>query len=106
MEGEPGEVTIPRLTLGWKSLLHLDGISAESKYRISRLIERAVPLAGKMFVKTIKGKEMMKQCAEKTRVVRDQIESRGEHIYAALTELEKVYEEFLKLVYEFRVKAG
>ncbi len=106
MERDTAEVTIVNLTLGWKSLLDLEGISAESEYRIRKLIERAMPLAGKIFVKTIKGKEMMAQCARKTRVVQDQIEARSTRVYAALTELEREYEEFLKQVYEFRVKAG
>ncbi len=106
MERDPAEVTIGALTHGWSSLLILEGISAESEYRIRRLVERAAPLAGKMFVKTIKGKEMMAQCAQKTREVRDRLESRSANVYVALTDLEKTYDEFLRLVYEFRVKAG
>jgi hypothetical protein len=106
MERESAESTIVTLTLGWESLLNLEGISGESEYRIRRLIERAVPLSGKIFVKTVKGKEMIAQCAEKTRVVRDQLESRSARVYEAMTELEKTYEELLKQVYEFRVKAG
>jgi hypothetical protein len=106
MEREPTEATIVNLTCGWENLLDLEGISGESEYRIRRLIERAVPLSGKMFVKTVKGKEMIAQCAEKTRVVQEELESRSAYVYAAITELERAYEELLKQVYEFRVKAG
>jgi hypothetical protein len=106
MEHKPVEATLIDLAAGWENLLNLDGISAESEYRIRKLIERALPLTGKIFVKTVKGKEMMAQCAEKTRLVRDQLESRDARVYTALTDLEKTYEEFLKQVYEFRVKAG
>jgi hypothetical protein len=106
MAKEPTEITIAGLMVGWEKLLDLEGISPEARYRLNRLVERAAALSGKMFVKTVKGKQMMAQCAEKTRAVRAELESRGPHVYAALTDLEREYEEFLKLVYEFRVKAG
>jgi hypothetical protein len=99
-------VTLIELSEAWESLLDLEGISLESGYRIRRLIDRAQPLAEKMFLKTVKGREMVVQCWEKTRVLRDQLESGGEPLYAALTELERLYEELLKKAYEFRVKAG
>jgi hypothetical protein len=100
------EVTLIELSHAWESLLDLEGISSESGYRIRRLIDRAQPLADKMFLKTVKGREMILQCWEKTRVLRGQLESRGERLYSALTELERLYEELLKRAYEFRIKAG
>lgn len=107
MVGEPHiEVTLIELSRDWESLLDLDGISSESGYRIRRLINRAQPLADKMFLKTVKGREMILQCSEKTRVLRNQLESRGERLFSALTELERLYEELVKRTYEFRIKAG
>lgn len=100
------EVTLIELSRDWESLLDLEGISSESGYRIRRLIDRAQPLADKMFLKTVKGREMVLQCSEKTRALRGQLESGSERLYSALTELERLYEELLKRAYEFRVKAG
>jgi hypothetical protein len=106
MKMKSSVATIEALKHSWESLLDLESVSEETKYRIRRLIDRAAPLEGKMFVKTIKGKEMIAQCAEKTCAVRDRLESRRADVYVPLTDLERTYEEFLKLVYEFRVKAG
>ena len=107
MESEsPADVTLPELSRGWESLLDLEGVSAESKYRIRRLIGRARPLADKMFLKTVKGRETLRQCAELTDQVRAQLESEGRHLYEALTQLEKTFEDLLRKTYEFRVKAG
>lgn len=107
MESEAnGGLTLARLSRGWESLLQVQNMSAESAYRISRLINRALPLAGKIFLKTITGREMLLECAVQTRLVQDQLESQGERLYETLTQLEKTYEDLLKKAYEFRVKAG
>jgi hypothetical protein len=107
MESEPPrQVTLRELSRTWESLLQVERMSAESEYRIRRLIDRALPLADKMFLKTLKGREMMLQCAEQTLLVRNELESRGVRLYEALTELEKTYEDLLKKAYEFRIKAG
>jgi hypothetical protein len=102
----PGPFTLAELSRGWERLLQAQNMSEESAYRIRRLIERSLPLADKMFLKTIRGREMVLQCAERTLLVRDELESRGERVYETLTELEKIYEDLLKKAYEFRVKAG
>jgi DnaJ-domain-containing protein 1 len=107
MESEPrGEVTLAELSSGWESLLQVQNMSQESAYRIRRLIDRALPLADKMFLKTIKGREMLIQCAQQTVRLRDELESHGERLHKAMTELEKTYEDLLKKTHEFRVKAG
>jgi hypothetical protein len=107
MESEPlRQVTLRELSRGWEQLLQVEMMPAELEYRIRRLIDRAPPLADKMFLKTLKGREMILQCAEQTLVVRTELESGGVRIYEALTELEKTYEDLLKKTYEFRVKAG
>jgi hypothetical protein len=103
---QPAKATLLDLSRDWQQLLDLDGISTESEYRIRKLIDRAGPLADKMFIKTVKARELMQECAEKTRLVHDHLVSRGELLYDALTDLERVYEDLLKRTYEFRVKAG
>jgi predicted unusual protein kinase regulating ubiquinone biosynthesis (AarF/ABC1/UbiB family) len=106
MKSEHKVNTPAELALGWESLLQLKGISRELDYRIRKLISRAAPLTDKIFLKTLKGKEIIAECAEKTRAVRDKIESGRGDVYEALTDLEKTWDDFLKRVYEFRIKAG
>ncbi|MGB6067217.1 MAG: hypothetical protein WBG50_20610 [Desulfomonilaceae bacterium] len=107
MERErPAKSTLAELSSGWERLLQAQSLSVESAYRIQRLIDRGVPLANKMFLKTIKGREMILQCAELTRLLRLELESRGERVYEVLTDLEKTYEDLLRKTYEFRIKAG
>ncbi len=107
MDREPHvTITLMELSRAWESLLDLGGISSELSYRIRRLIDRAHPLADKMFLKTIKGREMILQCWEETCAFRNQLESQDARLYEVLTDLEKSYEELIKRTYEFRVKAG
>ena len=100
------EVTLIELARAWEGLLDLEGVSSEPCYRIRKLIDRSQPLAEKMFLKTVKGREMIFQCSEKTRLLRDRLKSQDEGSYRVLTELERSYEDLLKRAYEFRIKAG
>ncbi len=107
MESErPGKSALAELSRGWESLLQAQCLSAESAYRIRKLLDRALPLADKTFLKTIRGREMILQCTEQTRLLHIELESRGERLYEVLTDLEKTYEDLLKKAYEFRIKAG
>jgi hypothetical protein len=90
----------------WESILEDEGLSAEVRYRIRKLIDRTRPLLDKMFVKTVKGREMILQCSDMTRVIHDRLRSRQGNVFSLMTDLERTYEDFLKKTYEFRVKAG
>jgi hypothetical protein len=102
----PKQVTLPELSSGWEKLLQEETMPSELSYRIHRLIDRSLALTDKMFLKTLKGREMIWQCAEQTLLVRNELESGGNRLYETLTELEKIYEDLLKKTYQFRVKAG
>jgi len=102
----PTQVTLPELVRYWKNLLDSEDVPPESEYRIRKLIDRAGPLVGKIFLKTARGREMVSECAEKTRLFRGQLGSGDERLYRVLTELETTYQDLLKTAYEFRVKAG
>lgn len=90
----------------WEGILEEDGLSSEVRYRLRKLIDRTRPMVDKMFVKTLKGREMIVECANITRTLQDHVRSDQDRLYVLLTHLETVYEDFLTKTYEFRVKAG
>jgi len=98
--------TVLDLCQQWQSLLDVGKLSEETEYRIRKLIDRTLPIADKMFLKTVKGQEMIRHCAERTRIVRDQLTIPGDGLYRSLTALEECFEQMFKKTYEFRVKAG
>jgi len=102
----PAHLTFRELVRYWTNLLESDDIPPEPEYRIRKLIDRSGPLAEKIFLKTARGREMISECAEKTRLFQGQLESGDDRLYKALTELETTYYDLLKTAYEFRVKAG
>lgn len=101
-----GRVTTDRMCRLWEETLRMEGLSPEVEYRLRKLIDRTIPISEKMFVKTLKGQELITRCLAETREVQLALQSGGEVVYLALTELEKTYEDLLKKTYDFRVKAG
>jgi hypothetical protein len=107
MEGQQsGKKLVRDLCREWQHLLDLGKLSREAEYRIRKLVDRTAPIEDKIFLKTVKGQELISQCAEKTRDLRAQLGVPGDGMYQSLTELEACYEKLLKQTYEFRVKAG
>jgi hypothetical protein len=102
----PPQVTLPELVRYWRNLLDSEDVPPESEYRIRKLIDRSGPLVEKIFLKTARGREMVSECAEQTRLFRSHLGFGDERLYRALTELEMTYQDLLKTAYEFRVKAG
>ena len=90
----------------WNNLLAEKGVSKELSYRIEKLDNRLEPILDKMYLKTVKGQEMLKLCGEKTESVRTALLCGNDGMFRLLTDLEKTYEELLKKTYEFRIKAG
>ncbi len=107
MESERGEkTTVLDLCREWQSLIDHTQVSAEAEYRIRKLVDRTVPIADRIFVKTVKGQDLIRECAERTRELRAQLASQGDGLYRSLDALERSHEELLKKTYEFRIKAG
>jgi hypothetical protein len=102
----PDRTTVHDLCRDWLSLLAEAELSPEADYRIRKLADRTTPIMGKIFLKTVKGQELISLCAARTRALRDQLGGPGDGLYQRLTALEACYEELLKKTYEFRVKAG
>lgn len=101
-----GKAMALELRRAWEDLLEQTELSPEVAYRIRKMIDRMTPLLEKTYLKTVKGQEMVLQCAEKTRRIQHQLNSNKEDVYFSLTDLEKTYEDLLKRTYEFRIIAG
>ena len=99
-------ISVRNLRRDWEGLMESALLSEEATYRISKLIERSLSIEGKMFLKTLKGQDLIVQCAERTRALREELTMPGDTVYKGLTELEECYEELLRKTSEFRVKAG
>jgi len=98
--------TVQALCSEWQGLLELGLLSEEGRYRICKLINRTAPVAGKFFLKTLKAREVIAQCAEKTQMVGEHLLAGSDQIYEAMTDLELCYDGLLKMTYQFRIKAG
>ena len=101
-----GKVRVQELQDIWESMVQMKRLHPEIVYRIEKLIHRTVPLADKVFLKTVKAHELLMECREKTVVLQNQIESDGNNAFLVLTNLEKTIEVLSTRTYEFRIKAG
>jgi len=104
-----GKAMALRLRGAWEEVLKKEGLSQEVEYRIRKMNNRLTPIVDKLFLKTLKGQEIILQCVKKTKVVETELNSYGEHkdrLYYSLTDLEKTYEDFIKQSYEFHITAG
>jgi len=88
------------------ALMARPGIPAEAAYRIRKMMDRVAPVADKVYLKTLKGGEMLLQCTEKAGIIGEHLNGDEDLLYLLLTDLETTCEELLKGVYEFRIKAG
>ena len=87
-------------------LLESAYLPEEAEYRIRKLINRTSPVAGKMFLKTVKGQELIRECMRMTCEVEELLVSGRPDLYRGLTRLEDSCDELLRKTSEFRVKAG
>ena len=88
------------------SVVQMESLHPEIAYRMEKLAHRIAPLADKVFLKTIKARELLMECKEKTAALQNQIESHGNNAFYVLTNLEKTFEDLLTKTYKFRIKAG
>mgnify|MGYP006307794395 CR=1 FL=1 len=105
MKHEQGKKLAQELYHTWEDMLDQGGLSWEVDYRIRKMIHRIIPLFDKIFIKTTKACEMMRQCTDLTYTVQRKLKN-GEGVYGSLTDLENIFEELIRKTYEFRIKAG
>jgi hypothetical protein len=101
-----GKIKARELQDIWMSMVQMKHLHPEIAYRIEKLVHRIAPLADKIFLKTVKARELLMECREKTGALQNQIDSHGNNAFYVLTTLEKTFEHLLTKTYEFRVKAG
>ena len=101
-----GKIQAQTLQETWGVMVKIEPLHPEIAYRIEKLIHRMIPLADKIFFKTVKAHELLAKCREKTTALHKQIESDGDNAFLLLTGLEKTFEDLLRKTYEFRIKAG
>lgn len=95
-----------RLVDDLKAILAREGLSLEVAYRLRKIIQGLSPLVDRLYLKTFKGQELLRECLEQTRALQGRLPAPDEDFYVLLTNLEKTYEDLLQKIYEFRVKAG
>ncbi len=105
-KNQDGKTLALELARYWESILCQKGLSLEVGYRIRKMMEGLLPLVDRLYLKTLKGQETIRECLEKTGALKGRLNSQEEDIYYLLTDLEQAYEDLLKRTYEFRVKAG
>ena len=101
-----GKIKARELQALWKSMIEAKHLHPEIAYRFGKLADRMVPLADKIFLKTVRARQLLLECREKTVLLQDLIESNGNDTFLLLTNLEKTFEHLLTKTYEFRIKAG
>jgi hypothetical protein len=101
-----GKIKARELQDIWMSMVQMKRLHPEIAYRIEKLVHRIAPLADKIFLKTVKARELLVECREKTVSLQNQIDSHGNNVFYVLTNLEKTFEYLLTKTYEFRIKAG
>lgn len=89
-----------------EDLLERSDLPSEAEYRIHKLISRTIPITSMMFLKTVKGQELILECMELTRSLDEQLVSGRRDLYQEMTRLENVHDELLRKTFQFRVKAG
>jgi hypothetical protein len=95
-----------RLYLLWERILQAFELPAEIVYRIDKLTQRLDAISGKMFLKTVKARQMLSDCEQLTRQLTFCIAPPDSRTYYLLTDLENHFDQLVKKTYAFRIKAG
>ena len=104
--GSTGKALGLRLVHDLETILAQDGLSPEVAYRLGKISQGLLPLVDRLYLKTLKGQELLRECLEKTAALQDRLQAPAPSLYVLLTNLETTYEDLLQKIYEFRVKAG
>lgn len=101
-----GKSAILKLDRTWRDMTAVKGLSGEMIYRIEKLILRLDAVADKVFVKTVKAHELLRECGQLTEQFRSVWHQQRHTALILLTRLEDRLDDLVQKAYAFRVKAG
>jgi hypothetical protein len=103
-----GKNTIRELKAIWGEMIAAGTPAAEIEYRIKKLIFRLDVVADKIFIKTVKAQDVLRECVRLTEQFQSKaaIHAEAQAALMLLTQLEGRVEALVKETHEFRVKAG
>lgn len=101
-----GKVLLQKLLDAWEEFLTRLEPESEVAFRLQRLQHLLAPLADRLFLKTLKGQEILHQCYAQTQALQALARQPGADFYRLLTALEDLVLELQRQTQEFRVKAG
>lgn len=97
---------ICRLYLLWETILQAIELPTEIGYRVDKLTQRLDAISDKMFLKTVKARQMLSDCEQLTQQLTTCIAPPDGRTYSLLTNLENHFDRLVKKTHAFRIKAG
>lgn len=95
-----------QLHLQWEIILQTIELPAEIIYRVDKLIQRLNAISGKMFLKTVKARQMLFDCQQISKQLTYCVSPPDSRTYYLLTTLETHFDQLVKKTHAFRIKAG
>ena len=97
---------IGRLYLLWETTHDIIELPAEIAYRVDKLTQLLDAISDKMFLKTVKARQMLFDCEQLTQQLISCTVPTDSRTYFLLTKLESHFDQLVTKTYAFRIKAG
>lgn len=101
-----GKALLQELLAAWDDLQRRLDPASEVAYRFHRLSQTLAPLADRLYLKTVKGRELLWDCQRQTATLKEHLATLEPDFFRRLTALEDAVARLQREVHEFRVKAG
>jgi len=101
-----GKHIIQELEANWRDMITAMAPTGEIAYRVKRLILRLQVVTDKIYIKTIKARDMLLECTRLSEQFSDQLNRSQDQALQLLTRIEGRVDELVKNAHEFRIKAG
>jgi hypothetical protein len=101
-----GKSIIVHLNSIWREIIASEKPSNEIIYRLEKLIRRLDTLADKIFIKTVKGHDILLKCLRLTEQFQLNINAQREADFLLLTCIEACVDGLVRKTHDFRIKAG
>lgn len=101
-----GKRVIQRLNKIWRDIIANGEPNREAGYRMQKLSTRLAAVVDKIFIKTVKARDLLLECLQLTEQFQSELDRNASTNYELLTRLERCVDDLVRKTYEFRVKAG